>query len=1146
MTDIADLQQRARALDPRQSFIVEAPAGSGKTELLTQRLLTLLVHCQQPEEILAITFTRKAAAEMRHRVLNALALAEQDEPEATHAKHTWQLARSVLQHDARHEWNLRLAPQRLQIFTFDSLCARLAKALPLHSRLGAAMEVSEDAGELYQQAVDRLFALLDSENKIRPALINLLRHRDNNFEDLRGLFVAMLARRDAWLPLLGGERFGEDQLQHLQVNLQHLIEDYLQKAFAAFAVHQREEVRELIAWANANFAKAYPDKTNPYAAWFTNNEEYFPKPGLTELARWKALCAMLLTNTGSLRKRITRAEGFPAGKGEEKIYSDRIKVLLDELAQNAALITDLQEVQTLPSANYDLYQWEILGDLTAVLPMLVAQFKVVCAENGSLDFSEISQAAIVALGEDDQASDLALRLDYRINHILVDEFQDTSTSQILLLEKLTRGWQPDDGHTLFCVGDAMQSIYSFRNARVSLFLACKQYGLGGLPLENLQLSANFRSQHELVAWNNQVFSTVFPARDDIGLAAVAYTPAQAVLEALPEQAVNVHCWNAELPQQEAGRVVEIVQQTQTQNPQANIAILLRKRAHADHLLPALQAANITYQAIELGSLTGTSTVQDLLALTRALLDVSDRIAWLAILRAPWCGLALSDLEALANSGQQSNEETSRSTQPPVIEQIALYLEQTNNASLERVYRCLQQTLAARQRLSLRQWLEGCWRELGGEACLQTAEEKLNAQAFFNEIEKLETRPGISLNAKNIERALARQYAAANPGADSRLQIMTMHKSKGLEFDVVILPSLHTGRERNDNELLQWQDRIRDNGEQEILLAPIQAIDENASDELFDYLKDQKKRRRKLEDARLLYVACTRAKRQLHLLGGLKPSKKDPSTFDAPAASSFFARLAPHIEQHFSVSPLLITAVPIPENVTETTGKPAKRLPAHWQPADLGNWTRLPHLLPSLHYNEEDQQLDLLRQDASARHVGTLVHALICDLHQSDFAVWQNKLEQDKSTLLAIWSVYLAELGLGPAQSEAGARKTWHLLASCFSAEPFRWLFSPEHKLRLSEYPIGVRSGQGSQHLVVDLLLVDNNSTLWIIDYKTSEPRPEQKLEDFIAEEKAQYADKMALYKKAIGNTNVIKERAGEIREIKVALYFPLAGKLAEL
>ena len=137
MVDIADLDQRRHALDPSRSFIVQAPAGSGKTELLIQRYLVLLSRVQSPEEIAAITFTRKAAAEMRKRVLQALASARTEvKPPETHLALTWEHARAALERDGALGWRLEENAARLRIQSIVSLCASLTRLMPVLAAFG--------------------------------------------------------------------------------------------------------------------------------------------------------------------------------------------------------------------------------------------------------------------------------------------------------------------------------------------------------------------------------------------------------------------------------------------------------------------------------------------------------------------------------------------------------------------------------------------------------------------------------------------------------------------------------------------------------------------------------------------------------------------------------------------------------------------------------------------------------------------------------------------------------------------------------------------------------------------------------------------------------------------------------------------------
>jgi len=205
VSNAPDLEERARALDPSRSFIVQAPAGSGKTELLIQRYLVLLSSVQRPEEIAAITFTRKAAAEMKKRVLQALAAARTTpQPDEPHEALTWQHARRALEQDEKLGWRLQESAARLRIQTIDSLSASLTRQMPVLSRFGAQPESVEDAGALYKEAARNTLALLEEEGETAADVAAMLSHIDNNAAVAEDLLAGMLARRDHWLRHLHG------------------------------------------------------------------------------------------------------------------------------------------------------------------------------------------------------------------------------------------------------------------------------------------------------------------------------------------------------------------------------------------------------------------------------------------------------------------------------------------------------------------------------------------------------------------------------------------------------------------------------------------------------------------------------------------------------------------------------------------------------------------------------------------------------------------------------------------------------------------------------------------------------------------------------------------------------------------------------
>ena len=157
MNGVIDAPARAAAIDPTRSFCVSAPAGSGKTELLIQRYLSLLPRVRRPEQVLAITFTRKAAAEMRERVMTALQSAREGTPcDSPHQQVTRSLAEQALQADEDYGWHLLRDVSRFNIKTIDSFCAGLTRQMPVLSQFGGQADVVGDASQLYCEAVVEL------------------------------------------------------------------------------------------------------------------------------------------------------------------------------------------------------------------------------------------------------------------------------------------------------------------------------------------------------------------------------------------------------------------------------------------------------------------------------------------------------------------------------------------------------------------------------------------------------------------------------------------------------------------------------------------------------------------------------------------------------------------------------------------------------------------------------------------------------------------------------------------------------------------------------------------------------------------------------------------------------------------------------
>ena len=200
---MSDQKQRQQALDIRQSFIVQAPAGSGKTELLAQRYLKLLSVCQRPEQVWAMTFTNEAAHQLKQRILINLQQAGGVAPKEAHKKQTFDLATAALNRSHQLDWQLLQHPEQLKITTIDSLANQVARHHQDKTQLVYPPMEDWQANLAYQQAAHQTIDLIDDVD-YRQAIVNVLTHLDNNIGSFVRLISNMLAKRDQWLRHIAG------------------------------------------------------------------------------------------------------------------------------------------------------------------------------------------------------------------------------------------------------------------------------------------------------------------------------------------------------------------------------------------------------------------------------------------------------------------------------------------------------------------------------------------------------------------------------------------------------------------------------------------------------------------------------------------------------------------------------------------------------------------------------------------------------------------------------------------------------------------------------------------------------------------------------------------------------------------------------
>lgn len=1047
---IADQEARLAAIDPTRSFVVQAPAGSGKTGLLTQRFLRLLAHVERPEEIVAITFTRKAAAEMRQRLLEALESGHGARPDEEFRAQTWVLAREVLERDRLLQWNLQANPGRLRIGTIDSLCSSLVAQMPVLSGLGGAAKIAEQPDELYAEAASATLAMVEEPGPWASALEHLLTHLDNDVNRLHRLLVTMLARRDQWLPSasVGAGR------ENLENSLRSLMLEELSKAEEQIGWENWRELVALLRYAASNLE---PDSTSPIRMWLERETPARPDP--EDLPYWRGAAELLLTREGQWRRSLTKTVGFPTSqkKAEKELcnaWKQRAESLLARLG-DAQLAESLHEIAQFPDWRYRDDQWATLESLLLLLRVAAAQLLLVMGRTGTVDFSEIAQRALQALGTPEEPTELALSLDNRLRHLLLDEFQDTSLLQKRLLEKLVADWQPGDGRTLFLVGDPMQSIYRFRNAEVRIFLEARAGKIAQVSLESLTLSVNFRCQQGLVDWFNETFADVFPRQEDRIHGGVPYSMAHAARPRLPGPAVGLHAFESQQKPDEAETMLDLIRSARASEEQT-VAVLVRSRTHLAALLPLLRQAGVDFSAVELENLAERPVVQDLLCLTRSLLHLGDRPAWFSILRAPWCGLSLADLHALREAPTVWQALQDVDALSPEGQARALSLREA-----------LQTAWQQQGRFSLRRWVENCWVSLGGPACCEDESELEDAEVFFQLLEQLDRGCDVR-RLEDLQAGLQRLYAVADPKASGRLQLMTIHKSKGLEFDVVLLPGLGKRARADDPRLFLWMERPREGGS-DLLLAPIRSAHEE-TDPTYSLLQRLEQKKARHEEARLLYVAATRARKQLHLLFELQQDARR-GTWRAPEQSSLLARLWPQLEPQLA-PPTLPDIGEEGEPAPEERAAPPrvapvrlKRLPAGW---------KVPAAAESAVTAEEAAPFDFSAQAALHRREADGALRALLERMSTDWD-WP-RLEQERPALGRQLSLQ------SPDEREMTITRILISAKNILEDPRGRWLLSTEHRQAAWDQKLrGTLDGR-LHEIRVDRTFIDSEGIRWIVHF----------------------------------------------------------------
>jgi ATP-dependent helicase/nuclease subunit A len=1134
MTDALQQDQSARqlALDATQSFIVQAPAGSGKTELLVQRLLTVLATAEHPSEVLAITFTNKAAGEMRERLLSALQSAMLPEAEKTTPLEQARrdLALRVVERDRTRGWRLLEDLSAVLIDTFDAFCARLVARAPLGqiAAAGALAGITETITPLYREAARD--ALFDAD--IEHASSALLTLAVNRVDDVIDLIANLLGRRSQWL----GEAVdtSDEAIARLTDHLQRDVQHEVDEIDGRFGSAHDGDIERLLRYTSQSFRL---QQKNDFAAerdeaaisWASS----FSK---RSVATWRTVASMLLTGTGELRKPggVNKTAGFP--KGDDKDFAalgkherDEAKAcmqaLLDDLSNEPAFVRALAKARHLPTIAAITEHASTLKATLVVLRQAAAHLNILLRERGVTDFGGVANAALQVL--QDSRDDVMTGLDAQLRHVLVDEVQDTNPAQFALLTALTIDWSTGDGRTLFLVGDPMQSIYGFRDADVGLFKLAQASGVGNVQLIPLTLLANYRSQPVVVDWVNTELSRIFGQRGVWERVAVQFEPAVATRIAITGAAVQRLAF-ADVDD-EARSIAQQVMHVQQQSPDATIAILVRNRSHADAIITNFARECIPFVAREFANWRQRETIRDLLSLTYAIAQPSDRLALFSVLRSPWIGVTLATLAVFAGwlDGEGRDRLPWHSLASESSWQDSLPNDERGRLALAHEAFCVAEARAWMSPLAER--VQAAWQQLGGYASCVNQDAHEDADAFFAWLH-VHAVGGMLPPRHVIEDLLDAQKRSFSSAGDSTnaVEILTIHKAKGLEWDHVFLPGIDRKQRGDTRELAQWRftsdaSDVAGQPQRRSVLIAARDTRKRLEGSVYDYVSQHTAAARAAEVKRLLYVAATRAKFTLTLTRC--------NAAAAPATDSFSALLGDAADDRFER----------PEPPVDKRLRLDKSLSRWLRPSAAEDAEpRAPLSMPAYRAAAGDADLAIPQSQLNARAEGIVGHLLFEGLAAVSSV--------SAPAFSPVESAVVRLLRNEGADTQAAARIA-HRLCDWFRHAAGRanvqFLFAPTHLAAANELSL---VADNRDVLRADRTFVTKEGERWLVDFKFSEP-PEQLIDNeeatarWLAAEAGRYEPQMKRYATALKRMD---DSSGLVRPLRVALYFPWLDVLHEV
>jgi ATP-dependent helicase/nuclease subunit A len=1066
-----------QAADPQRNATVHASAGTGKTWLLVTRIVRLLLAGARPDSILAVTFTRKAAAEMQERVsarLHELMCAAPDKLD-TQLASIGVTANELNRKRARQLYEeLLIHPYTLRTTTFHAFCQELLQRFPLEAGVSPGFELKETTGLLEQQAWEAL--ITESAGKTGPmsAVLDQLAEGCDGLSNTHAALRSFLSHRSDWWAWIQDE---DEPLSYAREQLEQLLQIDIDTApLDGFPNDiQRARLQQFAALLGRNTTKKN-----------TENAELLADCLASDMAAagfFASIKPVFLTAVNEPRKvKSTKTQIARLGESDEQQYITLHFEICDELLA----LLDRQ-------ARYRTFHTSIAW-ITAGMRLL-SHYQRIKQEQRLLDFADLEWKACELLNRSEHASWVQYKLDTRIDHLLVDEFQDTNPTQwhllLPLLQELAAGSEQRQ-RSVFLVGDTKQSIYRFRRANPALLGEASDWLAQNLQSEKYPLDASRRSAQAIIDCVNTVFESE-PLKQRIGgfnqhtthlpddvYGRVELLPLMTTEPDSDAQPVTTGLRNPlQTPRPDvedrryaregemiADRIHKLVANNTAVNydnttralRHGDIIILLRQRTHAGAYENALREKGIPYLSASKGTLLDNIEIRDIECLLNLLISPHDNLALAQVLRSPVFNLdseALIPLAASASGSWYERLAKLASEQIKPFSTIHLMLERWRQDTgripvhdlLDRIYHeaeimpryeaAFPPALLPRVRASLTRLIELALEIDNGRYP--------SLPRFLDQLTRL----------RRSEQDQPDEHAPEEAD-NNRVRLMTIHGAKGLEAPVIFLADAAISKKHGQpySALVDWPGDA-DRPAHFLLTGTTKKLD-NVSRDLLDKQAQAALR----EDANLLYVAMTRARQHLYISGCQPDRRSEPGWYQMISAA---------------LAEWQSTAA---GGRVRETGKPAT--PQTTTATEKYTLETDPRLTQAITAPVTQRQIAPSRVtagtvvetgDADGQERGTAIHLMLQALASQTVSASSNL-----PTSLAS--------NINRAAHDPEVTAWWLEAQAIASHADFSFLFEPEQNDQcFSEVPLQYMDGDTLVYGIIDRLVISGEAA-FVVDYKT--------------------------------------------------------------